>query len=147
MHDNRNEATVDLHSLLAWLAYLTWKGISSRFAHQMSHQEHRCFEDLRRRFFTFIASYLCRILSVCLSACTARCQTSKSTCSTILQATERGGGSEDHSNSVSLADCRGLGTNPAMGQLPELLPAVLMTHQAFQQLQLQLLPFQVCGQQ
>ncbi len=67
-----------------------------------------------------------------------------STSSTILQATDRAGVSEESSNSVTLPDCRGLGTNPAMGQLPELLPAVLMTHQAFQQLQLQLLPFQVC---
>lgn len=70
-----------------------------------------------------------------------------STCFTILQAAERAGGHEDNSNSVTLPDCRGLGTNPAMGQLPELLPAVLMTHQAFQQLQLQLLPFQVRRQQ
>jgi len=70
-----------------------------------------------------------------------------STSFTTLQAAERGGGSEENSNSVTLPDCRGLGTHPAMGQLPELLPAVLMTHQAFQQLQLQLLPFQVCGQQ
>ena len=70
-----------------------------------------------------------------------------STCFTILQAAERAVGNEEISNSVTLPDCRGLGTHPAMGQLPELLPAVLMTHQAFQQLQLQLLPFQVCGQQ
>ena len=70
-----------------------------------------------------------------------------STCFTILQAAEGAGGSEENSHSGTLPDCRGLGTNPAMGQLPELLPAVLMTHQAFQQLQLQLLPFQVCRQQ
>ncbi|KAL0049173.1 hypothetical protein WJX82_008148 [Trebouxia sp. C0006] len=60
----------------------------------------------------------------------------------VEQAAERGGGSEENSNSLTLPDCRALGTNPAMGHLPELLPAVLMSHQAFQQLQLQLLPFQ-----
>ncbi len=70
-----------------------------------------------------------------------------STSFTNLQAAERGGGSEENSNSLTLPDCRALGTNPAMGHLPELLPAVLMSHQAFQQLQLQLLPFQVCRQQ
>ncbi|KAL0028971.1 hypothetical protein WJX77_009058 [Trebouxia sp. C0004] len=60
----------------------------------------------------------------------------------VEQAAERARGSEENNNSLTFPDCRGLGTKPAMGQLPELLPAVLMTHQAFQQLQLQLLPFQ-----
>ncbi len=83
---------------------------------------------------------------VCLSV-QQNARRAMSTSLTNLQAAERAGGSEENSNSVTLPDCRGLGTNPAMGQLPELLPAVLMTHQAFQQLQLQLLPFQVCRQQ
>lgn len=132
--------------LLVWLAYQTWKGIGSRLAHQISYYEHRCCEAFCRRSSTVVASYLCRSLYVCLSVQQDTRQ-AKSTCCTILQAAEKAGGGEENSNSVTLPDCHGLGTDPAMGQLPELLPAVLMTHQAFQQLQLQLLPFQVCRQQ
>ena len=46
-------------------------------------------------------------------------------------------------SSTEIPDCRGLGNSAVLGQLPEVLPASLMHHQAFQQLHMQLLPFQV----
>ena len=46
-------------------------------------------------------------------------------------------------SSSEVPDCRGLGNSAVLGHLPEVLPASLMHHQAFQQLQMQLLPFQV----
>ena len=62
-----------------------------------------------------------------------------------LQAAERAAAvcDEEEGSSVTIPDCQGLGTSPVLGQLPEILPPALMSHQAFQQLQLQLLPFQV----
>ncbi len=60
----------------------------------------------------------------------------------MSQAVERTDVTDDSSSSTA-PDCRGLGSSPVLGQLPEMLPASLMTHQAFQQFQLQLLPFQV----
>ena len=44
---------------------------------------------------------------------------------------------------TEVPECRGMCGSLVIGQLPEVLPASLMHHQAFQQLQLQLLPFQV----
>lgn len=46
-------------------------------------------------------------------------------------------------SSMTMPGCQGLGTSPVLRQLPEILPSALMSHPAFQQLQLQLLPFQV----
>ena len=143
------QAIVSLRGLFAWLVYLTWNGIGSRLAHQISHQEFCCCEPPQQIMgagLSPLLHYDCA--EACLSVCMPRSvRQTMSTCFTSLQAAERGGSSEENSNSATLPDCSGLGTNPAMGQLPELLPAVLMSHQAFQQLQLQLLPFQVCRQQ
>ena len=145
---NLKAGTVSLYGLLAWLVYLTWNGIISRFAHPISHQEPCCCV-LPQWISSQVFHHRCIVpvhKLVCLSV-QQDARQAMSTCFTTLQAAERGGGSEENSNSVTLPDCRGLGTDPAVGQLPELLPAVLMTHQAFQQLQLQLLPFQVRRQQ
>ena len=46
-------------------------------------------------------------------------------------------------SSSEVPDCQGLGNSAVLGQLPEVLPASVMHHQALQQLQMQLLPFQV----
>ena len=46
-------------------------------------------------------------------------------------------------SSSEVPDCRGLGSSAVLGHLPEVLPASLMHHPALQQLQMQLLPFQV----
>lgn len=61
-----------------------------------------------------------------------------------LQVASRAGVSNSATDSSSeVPDCRGLGNIAVMGHLPEVLPASLMHYQAFQQLHLQLLPFQV----
>ena len=73
MHDNR----IVVHSLLAWLVYLTWKGIGSRLAHQISHQEHCCRELLQGILVAGLSPSLrCTYAEACLSVCTARCRAS-----------------------------------------------------------------------
>ena len=62
----------------------------------------------------------------------------------VLQAASRADVFNSATDSSSeVPDCRVLGNSAVMGHLPEVLPASLMHHPAFQQLHLQLLPFQV----
>jgi hypothetical protein len=148
MHGDENEATVMLHGLMAGLCIRPGRALLADL-HIRSASKNIAAVKCRDGFWSQVFHHRC-IINVQKLVCQSVQQNARqtmSTCCTILQAAERGGGSEETSNSVTLPGCRGLGTNPAMGQLPELLPAVLMTHQAFQQLQLQLLPFQVRGQQ
>ena len=63
--------------------------------------------------------------------------------SLMLQVISRAAVTNSATDSSEMPDCRGLGNSAVLGHLPQVLPASLMHHQAFQQLQMQLLPFQV----